>query len=98
MILTEIISSKSLLSSSSGGYEGATIIHDHARGGVLLCISGGGCAAGFAKVLTFTRPNFVTLYQTKNARLHIKKLAYTKCRFPFAPITFIYGICTLPYL
>ena len=33
-----------------------------------------GCAAGFAKVLPFTRPNFasfVTLYQTRNAQLFL---------------------------
>ena len=36
--------------------------------------AGGGCAAGFAKVLPFTRPNFanfVTLYQIENAHLFL---------------------------
>ena len=35
---------------------------------------GWGCAAGFSKVLPFTRPNFanfLTLYQTKNAQLFL---------------------------
>ena len=44
-------------------------------GGVLSLIQfGWGCAAGFAKVLPFTRTifaNFVTLYQTKNAQLFL---------------------------
>ena len=43
-------------------------------GGVLPYSLGGGCAAGFAKVLPFNRPNFanfVTLYPTKNAQLFL---------------------------
>ena len=35
----------------------------------LVVVVGG--ATGFAKVLPFTRPNFVVLYQTKNARLFL---------------------------
>ena len=39
------------------------------------------------------------LWQTEaKDNMHIKKLAYTKCRFPLSSITSIYGIRTLPYL
>ena len=43
----------------------------YAVGLVVVVVVGGGGATGFAKVLPFTRPNFVVLYQTKNARLFL---------------------------
>ena len=66
-------------------------------GGLLpYSLGGGGGAAGFAKVLPFTRPNFVTLYQTKNAHLFLISISCERSR-KRDPILDQFSMITRPY-